>query len=260
MLLKLKISREVLKDIFICRILRILRKLNYPKAIIPKLSYVPIINIDSLFTHNKNVYLVRKSSREFDETFNRVGEDFYLREDVINHKEIPPGLSLNLLGGKFKTKHLKFRTLNSANNQWNGEEEIFLSDNIKNYEFSDIYVPIYLHGNEMHRQTIPYNRPKDRNSELELRKFSSSFENIELKGDTYNLKGHSKITHVPTILNYWHVEFILFDYKSDRLEKKSANWIKEFCGQVVQNLIVANAYATEPKADVIVEEAYLKAV
>ena len=102
---------QVLIDIFICKGLWVTGRLKYPLSILPKSQYIQRINIDKLY-RDISLIIVRRSDKPKEEVFNKFG---IMREDVITRGDIP-GMSMNLLGGKFKYEHIRFNPVGEAAN------------------------------------------------------------------------------------------------------------------------------------------------
>ena len=116
---KLKYLSINLKNIFLCKIYRLLGKLVYPYCILPKKSYVIKMNFDEL-VDNQSIFVLRRSDLCEEETFFRfINGDFLLNDDAIENRRVP-NLSINLMGGLFKDEHSKFVPLNDAQSSWEG--------------------------------------------------------------------------------------------------------------------------------------------
>jgi len=236
---KLQHSLKALRNILLCKYYRLTRKLDYPNSILPKTSYKPIINIDALIK-NQSVCLIRRSDKIFEDTFNQLGGEYTLKEDVISYSDVP-NLSINLLGGLFEDKHIKYKASlkEPAGKKWDGMTEINLAEHVNGYVVVENFCAIYIHANNIHDITVPYKRPIDK----ELDKFFKAFEIEPIKEENnYILDGKTKVIHDPINLNYWHVEFKILNFEQGEIKDTKATWKKEYSKQVLKDIIAANAF------------------
>ena len=259
MLQHYSISPKTLRNIFLCKWYRLVGKLKYPSSILPKVSYEAKMNMDSLT--NSQLYLLRRSNNPFDKTFNKMGDYFVLREDAIGYKDVP-GLSLNLLGGKFKIRHLKYKVLmkTPASQKWDGTTQIFLSEHLNDFEVVKGGCPIFLDANKLHDKPIPYDREKNSHLDKEVQNFFNNMipAGIDV-GNKYKLEARIKLAHDPINLNYWHVEYELYDFQNTRLDAtKGKTWIEDLAKQVFKNIISINSYPVLPAIESISKTAFKK--
>jgi hypothetical protein len=245
-----------LRNILLCSYFIFLGKLKYPSKILPKRSFKNYLDFDVLFD-TQSTYLIRRSDRSKEVTFDQLGDTQYiLREDVLNIHDIP-NLSVNLLGGKFKVQHTKFRVFNKSlgSKRWNGSSKIYLSEHIDSYTIEKEYSPIFIDSTNIHDLSIPYQKPFDKHTERLLREL-----NIEIKPENnkYNFTGKIRFVPDPINLNYWHFELKVLDYKNEIIDNNSSNWLKEFCGQILRDVIIVNSSPLEPEVVKIPSQFYLK--
>ena len=234
---------KVLRNILLCSFYRLTGKLNYPSRILPKTFFKNLIDIDFLFG-SQRVYFLRSSDKPQDLTFNNLGDTFTLKEDNINYSEIP-NLSVNLIGGRFKIRHAKFKLdINSeACKHWDGKSSVFLSEHLNNYSVSSTFCPVFIDPKYIHDLNIPYDRPQDKHVDNLLKALE-----IDIKPDNkkYHFKGRLKFVSVPTNLNYWHVELRIYDFNNEPINYRSSNWTKELCRQILSDVICVNAFPLVP--------------
>jgi len=252
--------KKDLRNIFLCSYYRIIGQLTYPSCILPRTKYIHLINFSSLL-ETQAVFILRRSEKNCEETFNRLGDNVTLREDSIEPIDIP-NMSLNLMGGKFLEKHLKYIPDGKAEavRMWNGRSKIYLINFLKSYKVEKKYCPIYFDCNAIFEQYFVYGRRKAKELNTELKLFYEKIgKKMDYDKEIHEFIGHTSLSHVPTNLNYWHVEFNLIDYRKEVIKRKNTNWIEDLGEQIIKNILTANAYATVPiELPVIPERYYFK--
>lgn len=213
--------------------------LKYPSHILPKNKYEHLIDIDKL-NRTQIIYVLRRSSKDFLDSFNVVGDTVILREDVIDKSEIP-NMSLNLAGGKFKDNDLKYipKINTRATEKWNGSEKIYLSEYLNCYKIADKFCPIYFDVSKIHKKEIPYQQGKTKDLRKLLKEMGE--DPIEIN-DKYQFSAIIEVSHEPINLNYWHVELKIKDFKKHEISSTKSAWVKELCEQTLKNILAVNAY------------------
>lgn len=179
---------------------------TYPVSIIPSIKYKQYIEIDNLISENEFV-IVRRSEKSKSDTFDEFG---WLREDaLISGYDSVPGLSMNVLGGKFQVKHISFNPKGIAAKEWVKDKDSFLWFRyIWKATLLKITTPIYYKISDLHKKQFPYHKTTDKN-------FNKLMANLPVKPLIVGGKAHcfatSIIKHSPNKLNYWHIEFHLND-------------------------------------------------
>lgn len=211
----------------------------YPWCLIPKRKYKSRLCIDSLLETQK-LFIVRRSDKNHSETFNIFGT---LRKDALTVKELP-NLSMNLLGGKFKSKHLKFIPKGSSSNVWNGKDAIMLKDYENQYEIAQTSTPIFIEAGLLNNIQIPYNNAGREALKLaKLNKLDIDYSDPNLP--KLNEKGISKISHQPTNLNYWHVELQIFNKNNDKIAKA-----KDMVGKSASEYILIHIISKKASSEI----------
>lgn len=189
---------------------------TYPKEIIPSSNYVQDFAIDSLVALGHNYCIVRRSNKSADDTFDDFGQ---VREDaILESLRRVHGNSMNLLG-YFKTKYICYNQPNEAGKNWVKATDTNLWETYRSHlSFIRKSTPIFYNLKDLHRKPIPYKRPLS--TDKEFKKF---IENLPIKakveGGVAFCDGISHIVHVPTRLNYWHIEFQIQDIQGKPLKK-----------------------------------------
>jgi hypothetical protein len=177
-------------------------KLKYPKKLLPRKNY-KLIEFDDLMSFN--IVIVRRSLKDSKEdTFDAFG---FLRDDAMTNKDIPR-MSMNLLGGFFDVVDIKFIQKKPASDDWLEGNKILALKDFKNcIEIYPTPIPIFFHLIDVNKIPFPYQKDK---------KSLPSGLSVELESNRAKLNGTTKILHKPTLSNFWHIEFHLFeDEKAD---------------------------------------------
>jgi hypothetical protein len=207
----------------------------YPSSILPKIKYCTKIDIDALLRHQE-LYILRRSNKTRSETFNELG---ILREDAILGKEIP-GLSMNLLGAKFKAGFIKYvpHVKTRAVVNWDGSKTIYLSDFIGLYSTIEIYSPIFFRGSDIHNISIPYVKKENKELTRILGKLKLKY---RLSNGDVKATGRAVLEHVPTNLNYWHVEQCLLNFNDIAIPTLKNGFDKDISGYFIAHVLSVKA-------------------
>ena len=210
---------------------------SYPKIILPRKSYVSQINFDS-FTTNYDLIVIRRTDKDTKIAFDELGK---LRVDALipSLKEAPE-LSMNLFGGLFEIKHLKYIPKKDGLLEWKNQLNINLKDYLDSFEIEEKVFPIFFLLNEIHNQHFPYDRSSQDPQIVKLKKTMKKSRNANF----IISKGQTIVVHKPINLNYWHVEFHLKDMETNQIAKrkniKSGNsdyWQNKLCNSALENIL-----------------------
>lgn len=234
---KLKFSLKVLKNIFLVSWIWIARK--YPLSILPKNGYKKKMDFDAI--SGMDFILLRRSNEQTAEaTFTRFGT---LSERAILLKDLP-GMSMFLLGGRLKPKHIGFRQIGQGMLDWSGER-IYFIDYRHDFEKLEYAVPIYFRFDSIQNREFPYYKIDDK----ETRKFVSMLQlDVPVVDGNRQFSGRCLISHCPTNLNYWHVELQLLDAKMDPIKNSGKNWATSAIKLALQQVL---SVAFEQQPDLI---------
>ena len=108
----------------------------------------------------------------------------------------------------------------------------------------------------MHNQEIPYGVPYNKIQEKEITKFFEYMPRPSVKDGNYQVQGKTEIQHEPTKLNYWHVEYLIIDYKNNPIKYGKSEYIKNFCRKVLTDIICANSSNELPSFEPISSRYY----
>lgn len=239
--------KKSLENFLQCKWYRLTGKLTYPSAILPRVQYVHILNLSDL-SQRQEIYVLRRSNKNMEETYNNLGAIYTLREDAIDPIEVP-NMSLNLMCGKFLEDHLRFipEGKSDATKNWDGVSEIYLSDFLNSYKIIDDYCPIYFDVRGISDQFFLYDKDKSPELTREMENFyTATLKKKYIGKPKEGFIGDLFFVHVPTNLNYWHSELKLQDYRKDLIDRKKAKWIERLADDVIRNILCVNGYKNMP--------------
>ena len=183
------------------------------------------------------MFVTRRLDVPFEKAYNKLGNEYYLRQDALDKKRVP-NMSMNLMGGKFKEKDISFSSLNDTGSQsWIHPNKVFLDEYIGRYNIYKEYTVVYFTVSEIHNIPIPYLRPKDKNSDNLVKALANKPKIINEK---YEFYGRGLVQHSPTNLNYWHIEYEIRDGENKIILENKSNWQSTFCEALISDLLVVN--------------------
>ena len=233
------------RNICLCKLYIILPNHIYPFRIIPKENYIFPINIDGLNQSGEYV-IVRRSNKSEDKTFDEMG---YLREDaLISRIDQFPNLSMNILGGRFQTKHIRYKAkMGIATKKWVEKERVLLLDYKDEWVTWSDAIPIYFTLKDIHNIEFPYLRDS---KDKETKKLKEIFSFLEQDNDT-KFTGKTYIEHEPIKLNYWHIELKLKDIRGENIKKTDSKWREMAAKNALTDIVLIKGRAEIGKNEII---------
>ena len=230
-----------LKNFLLLKSVDIYYRLTYPRKILPNRKFVKQIDIQKAIDSDK-IYVLRRSNQSESETFNDLG---LLREEAISDKntwkEIP-SLSFNLLGGFFKTKHSKYSTNGKGSEEWDGASMISFWDFINLFEIKKFKGFYIFDAKDLHNITVPISSSE---TNREAKKKLAQLKLIPINEDgKIMVNGKTIIRHVPTNLNYWHIQLEIISplHENKSIPRGTGNeFAKSACSFVLTNILTTNA-------------------
>lgn len=234
---------KVLRNIWLCSFYRLTGKLKYPNSILPKTCFKNFLEFDTLI-ENQQIFLLRRSDKPLEHTFSILGGNYILCQDAIEDSDLLD-LSLNLLGGKFQIKHIKFipKIKSEACYPWDGKSSIYLSDHLHNYSVVEVPCYIFIDSSNIHNETISYSRTQDKPLDKHLKSLGKTF---KPENKIYNFESRVKFVAVPTNINYWHFELRINEFDNDPISNKKPAWVKALCHQIFNDIISVNTSPLVP--------------
>lgn len=220
--------------------------LNYPASILPCRRY---LKFDfNILCNLPNVVIARRSNYDsYESTFDRNG---LLLIDALrrqSNKEIFNN-SMNLLGGRFKKRHVRFLQKGIAQDCYIiGSSPIPLKQLLPFISTTNIKINILFKLNKIYNAEFPYQVPETpAKSKKEFDRIKIPIHlAVEVNGEPAHyakFNGRSVIKHSPTNANYWHVEFDLLPVAESpehqlTEDDKSKAWGKAIVNTAFQQIL-----------------------
>ena len=200
--------------------------MNYPEEIIPKPNFIKPFPLDELTKDDSDYHVCFRIDGELD-AFTEAGT--FNGKKKLMKKCFPhmPHLSMNLHGGLFKPEHVKFVQKKPGCDEWDGESIIELKEFVKCVEEKPEAIPVFFNSKLICQKgirTLVSFKNKD-----SYKAMKAIFHNIKFPdyqdGIEVELSTDIKIVHVPTNLNYWHLQMEVYPALLDKeLSKDEPEW------------------------------------
>lgn len=213
--------------------------MKYPEEIIPKPEYVKPFPLQDLTKDESDYHVCFRIDGTLDD-FTEPGS--FNGKRKLMRKCFPhmPHLSMNLHGGLFKPEHVKFVQKRPGCDEWDGETVIDIKDFINCIEEKPEATPVFFNSKDIGQKGIrtmvtfknkdSYKAMKNIFSNV---KFPDYYEGIEVE-----LYTDIKIVHVPTNLNYWHLQMEVFPAALDKaLTKDEPEWRQLIFENIRDNIL-----------------------
>ena len=207
----------------------------YPESILPSVEYVVRIDIDDLLDKVGEFVVSRRMKGTVEDNINVFAGQRRLRIEALGRI---PNLSLNLLGGAFvEKKHTKFRQIDEATREWNGEA-VLMKDYIGKFEELDNCSSVAFRGRDLHRVEVPYKKTIAIKAEKDkLQRLGINLDRF-IENNEASLQGIIKLEHKPTMLNYWHMVLEIFPQAvGEPIKRVDAAWQRNMVNFVTQEIL-----------------------
>lgn len=193
---------------------------KYPLQLLPRDNYSQSIDLGMLL----DVYPSLKVSRRIDGNKRElviIDNGIKVLADRAYFGSVAR-LSVNLSGAKFKARrHIMYRpTDKSILCSWDGDS--FVTDLRGKFEIKSPCFPVYYRVRDFLdfpvRQEMTFNHQKEFDgfvSTLPANKKENKYLQQFNKGEKLYFDVKKTVNHMPTICNYWHIEFNVFSYDDD---------------------------------------------
>ena len=208
--------------------------MNYPEEIIPQPGYIKPFPLNELTKDECDYHVCFRIDGALDD---------YLESGSFNGKRklmrkcFPhmPHLSMNLYGGLFKPEYVRFAQKSPGCNEWDGECIININDFLGCIEENPQAIPVFYESKVISQQAIRTNVTfTNKDSYKAMKKV---FKNVDFpdyyEGIEVTLETDIKIVHVPTNLNYWHLQMEVYPAL---LDKEFANDGPEWRRLIFENI------------------------
>lgn len=208
---------------------------KYPNSILPKRNYKKQIDLNILLEKYPYLAVMRRCEDPKPFAVSATGKHEVLKASVFASINLLQ-MSVNLIGGKYKRKHLKYNPKGSyVSDDWDGKtlQDIPVPTDL--YEKLKSCGVIFYRISEINKFTFPYIKVIKAE---DYQNFKSRAEEIQRKqdlkidteivgalgnppGNGTTVRARIMANHHPNILNYWHCQFDT--YKPDSEDAVSYN-------------------------------------
>lgn len=234
----------------------------YPKQILPNEDFLNPLLIQELHDEQNGFIMSRRidkpvSDCSFPSTQGRRQLDIDCLGENIER------LSMNLMGGAFMTNHLIFQQKGEGAKPWKGGI-IRIEDFVSCIVVLPCGFPLYYSSNCLHRRHFCTNLTFAKNEKGKydsLRAAAKSLALTVFTGDEVKVDFESEIfiAHVPTNLNYWHVQMEVkpaFE-KDDSYFKNGNSWREDVYVQLLTD-ILSFEFLEDVTPSVVASKYYIK--
>lgn len=210
---------------------------KYPHSILPKRNYIRRLDLNELLENYPFLAVMRRCEDPKPFAVSATGKHEVLKSSIFGNTNLLQ-MSVNLIGGKYKRKHLRYNPKgNYVRGDWDGDtlQEIPVPKSL--YDKKKTYGVIYYRISEVNKFTFPYTKVIKAE---DYKNYKSRAEEIQRKHD---LKVDSEIVgalgnppnngtvvrarimanHHPNIMNYWHCQFDTYKPDSEEIVQYGEN-------------------------------------
>lgn len=233
--------------------------MKYPEDIIPQPNFVKPFPLDELTKDNCDYHVCFRIDGFLDD-YTEAGA--FNGKRKLMRKCFPhmPHLSMNLYGGLFKPEHVKFVQKKPGCDEWDGERIINIKDFLGCIEEKPEAVPVFFDSKVIRQQGIQ-TKVTFRNKDS-YKAMKNVFSNVEFpeyhEGVEVGLFTDIKIVHVPTNLNYWHLQMEVYPACLDKaLNRDEPEW-RQLIFENIRDNILRWHYQEKPSLEYSIPDSLYK--
>lgn len=181
----------------------------YPEEIIPRHFFKKKLNLDYIRQRYGDFYVCRRMESPMENYVSDLvdGTRILDVEECLGANFFR--MSMNLMGASYNESHLRYHITKEASADWSGAQvsaEDFPEEMRKN---EGVGYPLYYSSKSLHRRIFPHSHQgvkKDQHSSMA--KYITEIALDKIKQYPIDISVHYElfVNHVPTNLNYWHVQ------------------------------------------------------
>ena len=234
--------------------------MSYPLEILPHSSFVtpfPLNNLKSAFGDYQVCYRVEGSLDENTEAGSFNGRRKLLKK-CFPHM---PHLSMNLCGGLFLPSYVRYVQKRPGSDDWDGVSSIDVDDFVGCVLELDNAIPVFYKSKVVCQPHV--SRRVTFHNKESYKSMKALFPRVDFQeyhdGIEVELVSRIDIKHVPTNLNYWHVQMEAYPQTSDKaFTNDGVDW-RRLIFENIRDSILRLYYEETPSLEyVIPEEMYKK--
>lgn len=213
--------------------------MNYPEEIISKPEYVKLFPLQSLTKDNSDYLVCFRIEGNLD---NYTESGSFNGRRKLKRKCFPhvPHLSMNLHGGLFKPEYVRFVQKRPGCDEWDGNSVINIRDFANCIEEKPDAIPIFYESKVISQRNIRTRVTfSNKDSYKAMQKIFANVKFVDYyEGVEVELFTDINIVHVPTNLNYWHLQMEVFPAMLDQsLTNDGPEWRKLIFDNICDNIL-----------------------
>lgn len=195
---------------------------EYPKEILPRITFKYMLNVDKLLKKYPMLMAVRQVSGDINKFIIKTekGQEEISEKIFTNNMA---NLSMNLGGGLFDVSckgHLRFLPAQSIVEPWNGENvDVNICSEEGSYTVCEVCSGLCMYIKNIHKRTFPFFKHFDTQQARDSyeQEVKSTTDNVDIssdakyvgafksKRDKVEVRPRIIVHHSPTNANYWHM-------------------------------------------------------
>lgn len=232
--------------------------MEYPKEIIPSSRHKPPFPLQALEEKNGAYEVCYRiiggvKDNAYSDT---LGGKTVLREECFEHVV---HMSINLMGGPFKPEYVCFSQKKPGSDEWKGGDVCF-DDYAASIELLKNATPIFYLSSILNQPELSVSVSFDNSESYKSFKNTMGGEGWPdyFKGIRVNVPFYIRLEHVPTNLNYWHVQMEVYPKMTEeQLKNESGVWRKRIF-EHIRTAILCFHFSDKAQLEyVIPEDMYL---
>ena len=232
--------------------------MDYPIEIIPQPGYIVPFPLEKLREKEHDYLVCYRITGSVDDNLEEgsFNGGRVLKKSCFSHLA---HMSMNLYGGLFKPEHVCFAQKKTASDIWDGKSPIKLKDYEGLFPVIDGATPIFYRASKLSVKGLTINMTFDNkdmyNSLLALYP-AKTFPPYQ-KGIRVDAVTDVKIVHMPTNLNYWHLQLEVYPKGSEDELKNEKSWRLRIFEHIRDNRLISK-FLISPDMDYQIEEKLYK--
>lgn len=215
-----------------------LKRRCFPKAVLPRGSYIPKMKVQEVLNKTPGLLVARRMDAPFNECVSKDGDIYHMTLGSLGEERHLTQMSLDLLGACYSpVKHQRYRTKSDGNFPWDGKTVYrIVPQNMYEYHHGEC-CSVAIEAAKLMRIRIPYHKHLNQAQHEELAAKGIDLDKFVSKGP-YFLHGDLVLEHMPTMLNYWHLQANVYPAGEDKpVEGDKKGWKGELLDLLIQYLL-----------------------
>lgn len=233
--------------------------MNYPEEIIPQPDFVKPFPLEELTKDDSDYHVCFRIDGDLD-NYTEAGS--FNGKRKLMRKCFPhmPHLSMNLHGGLFKPEYVRFVQKKPGSDEWNGSKVIDINEFLECIEERPEAMPVFFKSKVICQQgirTLVSFKHKD-----SFKAMKALFTKVDFPeyhdGIEVELFTDIKIVHVPTNLNYWHLQIEVYPALSEKAFANDGPEWRQLIFENIRDNILRWHYEDKPSLNYSIPEKLYK--